>query len=130
MSDEMVLGHVGHSPDFKSPPSAGILPKEGLVFTGPPTKPLRIALPDSRGGDVILSPGQGRNAPDGSIIFQLNSGQEMIRLDADGKIYVRGNEVDDDPLVYIAFRDWLKRVVTDQPDPTAIELLGAVANDE
>lgn len=125
MSDDMVLGHMGHSPDFKSAPADGLLDKSILRNTGPATTTVSINTP-KKGGDITFQPGPGFNADDGSIILKLNSGQEMIRFDPDGKVYVRGNEVDDDPLIYLAFREWVKRCVKEGPDPTAIDQLGNI----
>jgi hypothetical protein len=65
-----------------------------------------------RGGNIILFPGKGakdRNDvawPDGSFIFQLADGTEMMRFEPGGKVVIRGQEVDDNAEVYKAFREW------------------------
>jgi hypothetical protein len=44
--------------------------------------------------------------PDGSIIFMTRS-NELLRLDPNGKVFVRGVLVDDNTEVYRAFTSWL-----------------------
>ena len=58
------------------------------------------------GGNMIFSPGNG--APSGSIVIELSDGSEMIRFDHDGKVYVRGEQVDDNQGIYMHFRRWLE----------------------
>lgn len=58
------------------------------------------------GGNVTISPGDG--APPGSIIFRLADRREMIRFDHDGKVYVRGEQVDDNHEIYRHLRRWLR----------------------
>ncbi len=58
------------------------------------------------GGNVTISPGEGQ--PAGSIIFKLADESEMMRFDPDGKIYVRGEQVDDNQGIYMHFRRWLQ----------------------
>ena len=67
----------------------------------------------ARGGDIIFTPGRGSLSgdlspmPDGSFRFELANGTEVLRIDGDGTIKIRGNVVDDDESVYQAFRAWL-----------------------
>lgn len=58
------------------------------------------------GGNVTISPGDG--APPGGIIFQLADDHEVLRFDHDGKVYVRGEEVDDNAEIYVHLRRWLR----------------------
>ncbi|KKM14367.1 hypothetical protein LCGC14_1706830 [marine sediment metagenome] len=58
------------------------------------------------GGNVTISPGSGE--PSGSIVFELADGREMMRFDDDGKVYVRGESVDDNQGIYMHFRRWLE----------------------
>lgn len=65
-----------------------------------------------RGGNITFTPGRGE--PDGSIIFLLANGTEVLRFDHNGKTFVRGNEIaeaDDDAIVYVAFRSWLRTAI-------------------
>jgi len=70
--------------------------------------------PIGAGGNVTLSPGNGK--PSGSIVFQLADGREMIRFDDDGKVYVRGEQVDDNQGIYFHFRRWLQLAYIIPPD--------------
>ena len=45
-------------------------------------------------------------APDGSIVFMTKS-EEVLRLEPDGRSFVRGEQVDDNAEVYRAFTSWL-----------------------
>ena len=47
-----------------------------------------------------------RSESEGSVVF-LTETKEALRLDPDGKVYVRGTEVGDDRQVYEAFVRWL-----------------------
>ena len=58
------------------------------------------------GGNVTFNPGNGE--PPGSLQFLLADGREMMRFDHDGKVYVRGEEVDDNREIYRHFRRWLQ----------------------
>lgn len=49
----------------------------------------------------------GINHPGGSFVFEMADGKEWMRFDPDGKIFVRGTEVDSDRTVYENFREWL-----------------------
>lgn len=40
-------------------------------------------------------------------ILLMSSGEEMVRFDPDGKIYIRGEEVDSNRRVYEAFLSWM-----------------------
>jgi hypothetical protein len=68
------------------------------------------------GGNVTFSPGNGE--PSGSIAFLLADGREMMRFDHDGKVYVRGEQVDDNQGIYFHFRRWLElgRVIPSEKD--------------
>ncbi|HMJ56682.1 MAG TPA: hypothetical protein VK540_31655 [Polyangiaceae bacterium] len=66
-------------------------------------------------GDLIFQTGAGTPpgspspfpVPDGSIRFRLADGTEVLRIDPDGTVRVRGNIVDSDKSVYQGFRAWL-----------------------
>ena len=68
-----------------------------------------------KGGDVSFqhrnnfsfAPGKGN--PEGSFFFNLPDGTEYLRIEPDGRAFVRGNLVATDRLVYMAFRDWLRQ---------------------
>jgi hypothetical protein len=66
------------------------------------------------GGNITLTPGDGQ--PQGSIILFLADGREMMRFDPDGKIYVRGEQVDDNLAVYLHFGRWLQLACVTPPD--------------
>lgn len=57
------------------------------------------------GGNITVSAGKG--TPGGSIIFEQANGEEAMRFDGDGKVFIRGEQVDDNIEVYAAFRYWL-----------------------
>jgi len=69
----------------------------------------------SKGGDVIIVPGKASPsvpiAQDGSIVFRMADGVEVLRFDPDGKVFVRGHHVDSNELIYAEFRHWLTTVV-------------------
>jgi len=52
------------------------------------------------------------NPGDGSLTFYVNA-IEMMRFQADGKIFVRGQQVDDNQMIYAQFREWLEQVRKD-----------------
>lgn len=87
----------------------------------------------STGGNVVLTPGDGE--PSGDIIFKLADGREMMRFDHDGKVYVRGEQIDDNQGIYMHFRRWLQLACItpsdkdppSKPEPPKIEL---VRNDQ
>lgn len=58
------------------------------------------------GGNVTFAPGCGK--PSGNIAFLLEDGREMLRFDDNGKVYVRGEQVDDNQEIYTHFRRWLQ----------------------
>jgi len=66
------------------------------------------------GGSVILIPGKGE--PSGSIVLMLADEREMIRFDHDGKVYVRGEQVDDNQGIYMHFRRWMQLANITPPD--------------
>ncbi len=66
------------------------------------------------GGNMMFSPGNGK--PSGSIIFNLVDEREMIRFDDDGKVYVRGEQVDDNKDIYFHFRRWLQLACITPPE--------------
>ena len=66
------------------------------------------------GGHVTVSPGNGE--PSGNIVFLLADGREMMRFDDDGKVYVRGDQVDDNKGIYMHFRRWLELSHITPPD--------------
>ncbi len=66
------------------------------------------------GGNVTISPGNGK--PSGNIVFNLADGREMMRFDDDGKVYVRGEQVDDNQGIYMHFRRWLQIACITPPD--------------
>ncbi len=63
---------------------------------------------------MTFSPGNGK--PSGSIIFNLADEREMLRFDDNGKVYVRGEEVDDNQGIYMHFRRWLQLAHVIPPD--------------
>ena len=68
-------------------------------------KPQRVGVGP---GDFQVTPGRG-GAPDGkdgSIIFSLANGTEVIRFDPDGKCFVRGEQVDDNVMIYREVVRW------------------------
>ncbi len=66
------------------------------------------------GGDMIFSPGTGK--PSGNIVFILADEREMIRFDDNGKVFVRGEQVDDNKDIYMHFRRWLQLACITPPD--------------
>ena len=68
-----------------------------------------------RGGDVIFQPGDGQDVTgvklqefDGSIRFELADRTEVMRFKPDGRVYVRGELVDDNMTIYKVFKTWLE----------------------
>jgi len=59
-----------------------------------------------RGGNVYLSPGSG--CPPGAILFMLADNTEFMRIEHNGRCFVRGELVDTNKAVYIHFRRWLR----------------------
>ena len=60
---------------------------------------------DSNGGMLHIN--QGSGLTDGGIIFNLQGGLEVIRIEANGDFYVHGNKVDNDHEIYQHFRKFL-----------------------
>ena len=52
---------------------------------------------------------------DGHISFKAADGQEMIRLESGGKVFIRGVPCDDNPFVYRTFRAWLGATTYSEP---------------
>lgn len=50
------------------------------------------------------------NKQDTPLTIVIGSSKEMMRFEADGRIFVRGEQVDDNKEVYKAFREWLESV--------------------
>lgn len=69
---------------------------------------------NSAGVNVTFAPGHGK--PQGNIVFLLADGHEMMRFDHDGKVYVRGEQVDDNQGIYMHFRRWLQLACITPPD--------------
>lgn len=51
--------------------------------------------------------GEGKRGEDGALTFNVGE-TEVLRFDGDGCVYVRGEKVDDNVVVYIVFRQWLE----------------------
>jgi hypothetical protein len=60
------------------------------------------------GGEPV---GDGERGPDGRLLFKLADGTEVLRFEPDGRVFVRGSLVDEDALVYGAFRAWLSTAI-------------------
>lgn len=65
-------------------------------------------------GDVVFLTGTGSSAgsslgqlPAGSFRFTLDNGTEVMRIDPDGTVTVKGTRVDTDKDIYDGFRAWL-----------------------
>lgn len=85
----------------------------GNLYLIPGDEPLGVPL-----GLMRLRASRGDDlGADGSIIFETPKRQEMIRLDGDGCIYIRGNKTDDDREVYDLFRAWMKHAVHNTKTP-------------
>ena len=50
----------------------------------------------------------GQDSKEGSIIFHLANGAECLRFEPDGKVFVRGEQVDDNMAIYKQFKLWLE----------------------
>lgn len=68
-------------------------------------------IPDALngGGNMTFSPGLGCNAPDGAVVFQDAKKNDWLRLESDGRVYVRGEPVVDPDAVFVyrTFKAWL-----------------------
>ncbi len=76
------------------------------------------------GGNVTFSPGEG--SPPGCLRFLLADRQEMMRFNHDGKVYVRGEEVDDNREIYRHFRRWLQLALVVPGDEAALRDITAI----
>ena len=66
-------------------------------------------MPSAKDGDVVLRGGAGPTPEyGGNIRLQLPNGDEFMRIESTGKVFVRGNEVTGDLEAYQAFRAWLE----------------------
>lgn len=75
------------------------------------------------GGDTTLT----REPPwqnDVSIVFRLGNETEVMRFDPDGTVKVRGEVVDSNEAVYLAFREWLRNATYIKPTETLYDALG------
>ena len=68
----------------------------------------------ARGGDMTFGPGAGYprdGHQGGDLVFHAYDEEgdmvDALRFNGDGKVYVRGELVDDNPLIYGAFKAWL-----------------------
>lgn len=89
------------------------------------TGPRALVVPESeasekvgRGGDVRFVPGMGgvnpkngRPGENGSLVFALPGGQEQLRFDPDGAVWVRGERVTYRKDIYEGFLAWLSTAV-------------------
>jgi hypothetical protein len=96
---------------------------------------------ESRGGSLTFRVGSGyppgMNAKHGSFIFELANGDEILRIEGDGKIFVNKEQTTDNKELVDAFANWVSssqiahngnsQVVgipaTKVPDPLEIEEL-------
>lgn len=96
----------------------------------PPTlsRTTTIGTTQGHGGNITFSPGHGREAnerdgqllpklPDGSMIFKLADGTEMMRFDPDGTVTIRGQVMPPtNDNIHRAFRDWLRGATYAAPE--------------
>lgn len=67
------------------------------------------------GGNVVFVPGKGYNEPNGvvwpngSFVFMdpTNLEREFMRIDPDGKVTVRGEQVATNLAIWEGFREWV-----------------------
>ena len=45
-----------------------------------------------------------------NLVFALCGGEEVLKFCSDGKVYVRGELVDDNIKIYNSFREWFDKV--------------------
>ena len=57
-------------------------------------------------------PGESPSIDEKGKICFLCGGDEVMRFEPEGKVFVRGEEVDDNQEVYLAFRRWLETAET------------------
>lgn len=77
----------------------------GAIVVAPAGK--TVFAPGKAGVPV---PGQKLRPTDGELIFSLASGKEMLRFDPNGDCFVRGEKVESNKAIWIAFHVWLKAV--------------------
>lgn len=76
------------------------------------------------GGNFYFAPGRGATPKDmlpgfdGSIIFQHANGNEFIRVDPSGAVYVRGELVDTNREIYEGWSAWLHHAKITTSPPT------------
>ena len=69
------------------------------------------------GGDIKIQAGKGWRSPDGikhsdgSIIFLLADGAEVLRIDPDGAFWVRGEKATHDSEIYAVAREFFCTVL-------------------
>lgn len=78
---------------------------------------LASAPSDVRAGDIRIrsgalpsglpTPSGATNDHGGNIIFELGTGGEVVRFSPNGKVYVRGELVEDNLEIWSGLRDWL-----------------------
>lgn len=76
-----------------------------------------VAKDDIPPGNTTLSPGKGFNAPDGDIFFYRADGSIAMHFRADGKVFIRGEEVDDNKAIYQEFLTWLRHATACMTSP-------------
>ena len=81
---------------------------DGITALPPEDKTIRAGV------NVTVTPGYGK--PSGNIVFLLEDGREMLRFDDNGKVYVRGEQVDDNQGIYFHFRRWMQLACITPPD--------------
>ena len=68
---------------------------------------------NGKGGDIIFQPGRGGRYPgeppglDGAILFQDAEGVEFLRLETDGRAFVRGELIATNEDVFKVFAGWV-----------------------
>ena len=71
-----------------------------------------ISLHPNASGELHFHTGQGQ--PSGSVKFftgKDGESTEVLRFDPDGKVFIRGEQVDSNHIVYEIFREWLTKSV-------------------
>jgi len=69
-------------------------------------------MSDADGGDVRFGVGLGYGyGKPGNYIFEAPDGSEKLKISSDGCFFVDGRFVEQDRLIYEAFRFWLAQAV-------------------